>query len=71
MKYAKARHDDYVEEFIYRRYMSDSLNLLPEQSKLIDRYVDILNPPKETRSGDEIALDVIQNLGLRIKNECI
>lgn len=72
MKYAKARYEDYREEFIYKVYMTDSINLIPDQAKLVDKFIDLLNPKiVDTRSGDEIAMEVIQNLGLRMKNECI
>lgn len=48
--------------------MTDSINLMPDQKRLVDRFIDILHPRvADNRSGDEIALDVIKNLGLRMK----
>ena len=65
MRYAEARFDEYQREQAYRSYVTKSLQLIP-QNKFIDTsYSEILNPkPVDTRSGDEIALDVMQKAGL-------
>lgn len=48
--------------------MSDSLNLIGDNKKLNARYTDLIYPkPIDKRSGDEIALDVISNLGLKVE----
>lgn len=52
--------------------MAESINLIPDQMKLAVKYSDFIHPKAEdTRTGDEIAFDVIQHLGLRTQNECI
>ena len=66
-----ARYKDYMRDRAYRIYVSDSLNLAPQNKYRTDRYADIFQVVnKDTRSGDEIASDVISRLGLRF-NECI
>lgn len=68
MKYAKARFEDYNEDFIYKLYIADSINLIPDQKKLVERFINILHPKiEDNRSGDDIALEVIKDLGLRMK----
>lgn len=58
------------EEVAYRIYVTDSLFYSAENKKLVKRYIDIINPrPVDNRSGDEIALDVINRLGLKVENE--
>lgn len=38
-----------------------------ENKRLTVRYVDMINPqPVDNRTGDEIALDVINKLGLKV-----
>ena len=59
-------------EFAYRAYMSDALKLITENtakyargSHLTKRYADIVTQkPADTRTGAEIARDVINAAGL-------
>jgi len=59
-------------EFAYRVYMSDALKLITENtgkyaggSHLTKRYADIMTQkPADTRTGAEIARDVIKAAGL-------
>lgn len=51
---------------MYRLYVTDSLYYQAENKHLSVRYKDIIQPKKiDTRSGDEIALEVINRLGLK------
>ena len=43
--------------------MADTLQLAGQNKYPVQRYVELLKPI-DTRSGDEIAADVIQTLGL-------
>lgn len=54
------------EERLYRVYVTDALK---SHLKLNKRYYDFINTStksKDTRSGDEIAFDVIKKCGLRV-----
>lgn len=52
--------------------MAESINLIPDQMKLAVKYNDFIHPVAEdNRSGDEIAFEVIQHLGLRTQDERI
>ena len=66
MRYVDARLDEYTREEAYRFYVTRSLQLAPQQKHLIDSFMDILKNTKkvDTRSGDEIAADVISRAGL-------
>lgn len=52
----------------YKIYISDTLYHQAQNQRLTVRFIDILDQkPIDNRSGDEIALDVIQKAGLRFK----
>lgn len=60
----------YASEMLFRNYISDSIYYKQENKYLNVRYSKLLSPdPVDTRSGDDIALDVIKRLGLRVDNE--
>lgn len=63
---------------MYRKYVTDSLKFATDGSRqyYVKRYIDILYPePEDPRTGEEIAMDVIDRAGLTIveesDNECI
>lgn len=61
---------EYLELKAFRNYVSDLLKAIAERHEItVDyRYSEIINPKKkDNRTGDEIALEVIRNAGLRIK----
>ena len=69
MRYAEAKVKERQELAVYRIFVTDALNNIPQQrfSKL--RYADIISGrgiTKDTRTGDEIAADVIKNLQLKV-----
>lgn len=55
---------------MYRCYVTDAI-YYKGQNKIINvRYTDLMHPKEiDTRSGDEIALDVINRLGLKVEDE--
>ena len=53
----------------YRVYVTDCLFYQGQNQRLNIRYIDLLNKKVDNRDGDEIALDVINNVGLRFKKE--
>ena len=56
-----------LKEAKYRIYVTDSLYFQAEDKRLNVRYYDILFPPKiDNRSGDEIAMDVISSMNLKV-----
>ena len=66
MRYVEARIDEYQREEAYRIYVTRSLQLAPRGESLVTSYDEILNPKKQdTRTGDEIAIDIISRAGLR------
>lgn len=72
MRYMVARFDYEQEKTLYEIYVSDALKLIAENTaKRVNgsfpsvRYIDLIDrAPKDERTGDEIASDVIQRCGL-------
>ena len=70
--YVISEYQDYVEEKIYKAYVTDLIKSIAESIgvEVNDRYADLIdNTPKDTRTGDEIALDVIKRAGLKVKQD--
>lgn len=58
------------EERLYRCYTSDMLKAIAESFGVTvdSRFIDAINnEPEDEQTGDEIALDIIQRAGLRVK----
>lgn len=56
------------DEFSFRVYVTDSLRLSGESKYLSARWLDMVRrKPEDTRTGDEIAADVIKRAGLKQK----
>ena len=66
-----AEHDNRMHEKVYRSYMADLLKVLCESmgATVTERYIDLITdePEEETKTGDEIALEVITRVGLKVK----
>lgn len=66
MRYVEARIDDFNREEAYRFYVTKSLQLMPQNKYITASYQDVLKPKKiDTRSGDEIAADIMERAGLK------
>lgn len=66
MRYVEARLEDFLRDETYRIYVTQSLQLIPQSKFVSMTYHDMINGKKEDkRSGDEIALDIIQRAGLK------
>lgn len=51
----------------FRNYVTDSLQIIPQRKYIAKRYAEMVDfTPKDTRSGDDIAADVIERAGLTI-----
>lgn len=71
MRYVEARIEEYNREEAYRIYVSNSLQLAPQNKYMQKSYRDIIdsiyNPPKQV-SGDEIVADIISRAGLKFED---
>ena len=57
-------------ELGYKIYLTDTLYAALRQQMILERFVDLINPAKiDTRSGEEIALEVIKKAGLIERQE--
>ena len=70
--YCISRYKHKQEEKIYRAYIADALMLICNNfanrfggNTIETRYID-LGKPADTRTGDDIAVDVIQRAGLTL-----
>ncbi len=74
MRYATARFNQHQRDLAYRIYVTDCLRMATENaakmsqgSYTVARFYDIINPkPIDTRSGDEIAADIIKRAGIEV-----
>lgn len=72
MRYVVARYNEKQRDMAYRIYITDALKTITEDiahanggKYMTLRYYDVINPkPVDSRSGDEVAADVIMRLGL-------
>lgn len=65
-----AKYVEYRQAQAYRIYITDSLFYMGENKRLTKRYAEALKPQKiDNRSGDEIALDVIKRLNLKVEKD--
>ena len=70
MEYIVARFIQEREDLSYRIYTTDMLRTMAMGMKYqsVQRYADLIDhAPQETRSGEEIAADVIARCGLKVK----
>lgn len=65
MRYVEARAEEDDRDLTYRIYISRSLRLLPQNQYLKEDFYEYLDPKiTDTRSGEEIASDIISRAGL-------
>ena len=70
MKYMVARFLQERDELQYRVYTTDMLRAVAMGMKYqsVQRFEELLDhKPRDTRSGEEIAADVISRCGLKVK----
>lgn len=61
-----AKLNEHIADEIYKRYIADSLYYQGHGKVLTTMYNDLIDPkPVDNRSGDEVAMDVINKLGLK------
>jgi len=61
----QAREEADAEQFAYRMYMTDSLHYQGQGKVITSRWADAVEHRVDTRTGDEIAMDVIRRAGLK------
>lgn len=74
MRYVLTRYTEYQRDVAYRLYVTDCLRMITENSAnavkgqyMKDRFMNIIYPqPVDSRTGDEIAQDVIKSAGLEV-----
>ena len=79
MRYVLARYRSYKRDLAYRIYLTDAQRTISENTAkrvagvhITKRFASAMGYVKEdTRSGEEIAADVIKKAGLVVKHESI
>lgn len=74
MRYAIARYQSHQRDLAYRIYIADCLRIISENtakmgggSYITAKFYDIINPkPVDTRTGEEIAVDIIKRAGIEV-----
>lgn len=70
MRYVNARLEQEDRDFIYRIFVTKSLQLIPQSRYLSKEYYEVLQPQNiDHRTGDEIAADIILRAELSFKEE--
>lgn len=65
--YAAARAKERAEDALRWEYVAEALRLIPQQKYPTSHLRELLHPkPQDTRTGDEIAADVIKAAGLEL-----
>jgi hypothetical protein len=65
MRYVRAKIDEDFEKMAYRCYVTDALQLAPQNKYTAKRWIDVVSKkPVDDRTPEEIAFDVIKNAGL-------
>lgn len=77
LAYVSAKVEQYTEDLLFRQYISDgvmviSQNTCPEYGQALQvHFIDVIGDKKtekeDTRTGEEIAEDVVNRLGLKQK----
>lgn len=70
LDYVTAEIHRHTEEKLYRVYMTNSIRGAVRGEMLKYQYIDLLNgttPTEDTRTGTEIAADIISKYGLRFE----
>ena len=69
MRYVVARYKKEQRDMAYRFYVSDSLHFMNQDKYINVRLYDLIHShvTVDNRTGDEIAIDVINNAGLVVK----
>lgn len=63
MRYVMARYQKEQRDVAYRIFVTDSLQLAPQNKYRTDRFADIIRPaPQETRSSAEIIEQIKSHL---------
>ena len=71
MTYMVVRFLQETEDLSYRIYTTDMLRVVAmgQRVQSVQRFAELIDhAPKDQRSGDEIAADVIQRCGLKVKS---
>ena len=69
MNYTMARYSQEYREIVFRTYVTDSLQLIPQNKYITRSYCDIINMKNinDNGSADKIAADIIHRAGLKVK----
>lgn len=69
IEHVLAEHNIRMEEKVYRSYTGDMLKVIAESMGATVNYrlMELCDKPKEEKTGDEIALEVIERAGLKVK----
>lgn len=71
LRYALARYTSHQRDMAYRIYVTESLRAIGKGGYIKPRFVDLIKPKKQetedTRTGEEIAFDVLRKIGLEVR----
>lgn len=62
-KYKKAQ-----QETLFKNYVANSLQLIPQGKHIVKTYNDLLSPHEE-KTGEEIVIDIITRHNLKVRTD--
>lgn len=72
MRFVLARFEKEQREEAYRIYITDAIYYYARKQVLNYRYSELFEKMNvDNRTGDEVAADIINRIGLRFNDECI
>jgi hypothetical protein len=63
----QARIEQDAQELSYRAYVTDSLQAAAQGNYITARWADLIERKQDTRTADEIVLDIMSRAGLKPK----
>lgn len=71
LRYALARYTSHQRDMAYRIYVCESLRAVGKGGYIKSHFADIIKPkkkaPEDTRTGEEIAFDVLNRIGIEVR----
>lgn len=71
LRYALARYTSHQRDMAYRIYVCESLRAVGKGGYIKSHFMDLIKPKKQkvedTRTGEEIAFDVLRKIGLEVR----
>lgn len=66
--YVLAKYKEHQKDVLFRNYIANSLQLIPQGKHIVKTYNDLLTPHEE-KTGEEIVIDIITRHNLKVRTD--